>query len=278
MHNLKANFDKFIGLTKSFFSDRINEFDNFQSYPRNPKMLDCQIIALALTAESIGIDSESYFFGKLKSDYTSDFPNLIDRSNFNRRHKRLYPWISVLNQGLSNIQNQGEDTYIVDSIPVPVCQIAREKRSKICSENFETAPDKGYSAVSKAYYYGYKLHPVTSVRGVFASMDMSKASVHDVYYLTDIKHSHLSNCRLIGDKGYLSKEHQLDLFHRAISDWKHPKEAIKKTKNLLRTFLKSQENESKLYSPNYAINLCSSVTMQNQTWAFLFAFYLKLQQ
>lgn len=150
MHNLKANFDKFIGLTKSFFYDRINSFDNFQSYPRRPKMSDCQIIALALTAESIGIDSESYFFGKLKSDYVSDFPNLIDRSNFNRRDKRFYPWISGLNQGLANILNQGEDTYIVDSIPIPVCQIAREKRSKICRENFETAPDKGYSAVSKA--------------------------------------------------------------------------------------------------------------------------------
>ena len=127
MHNLKANFDKFIGLTKSFFSDRIDEYDNFQSYPRIPKMSDCQIIALSLTAESIGINSESYFFGKLKSDYIIDFPNLIDRSNFNRRHKRLYPWISLLNQGLSNILNQGEDTYIVDSIPVPVCQIALEK-------------------------------------------------------------------------------------------------------------------------------------------------------
>ena len=103
IHNLKANSDKFIGLTKSFFSDRINEFDNFQSYPRNPKMSDCQIIALSLTAESIGIASESYFFGKLKSDYTNDFPNLIGRSNFNRTHKRLFPWIYALNHGLSNI-------------------------------------------------------------------------------------------------------------------------------------------------------------------------------
>jgi hypothetical protein len=249
MHNLKANFDKFFGLTKSFFSDQINEFDNFQNYPRIPKMSDCQIIALALTAESIGIDSESYFFGKLKSDYTSDFPNLIDRSNFNRRHKRLYPWISALNQGLSNILNQGEDTYIVDSIPVPVCQIAREKRSKICKENFETAPDKGYSAVSKAFYYGYKLHMVTSVRGVFSSMDMSKASVHDVYYLNDIKHSQLSNCRIIGDKGYLSKEHQLDLFSSCNIQLETPKRSNQKDKEpFAYIFKKSRKRIETLFS------------------------------
>ena len=249
MHNLKTNFDKFFGITKSFFSNRINEFDNFQSYVRKPNMSDCQIIALALTAESIGIDSENYFFGKLKSDHANDFPNLIDRCNYNRRRKRLYPRIAELNQGLANLLNQGEDTYIVDSIPVPVCQIAREKSSKICRENFETAPDKGYSAVSKAYYYGYKLHLVTSVRGVFASMDMSKASVHDVHYLSDIKHSYISNCTLIGDKGYLSKECQLDLFSSSNIRLETPKRSNQKDKEpFAPVFKKSRKRIETLFS------------------------------
>lgn len=193
-------------------------------------MSDCQIIALVLTSESIGIDSENYLFGKLKSDHAKDFPNLIDRSNFNRRRKRLYPLLTDLNKGLSDILNEGENAYLVDSIPVPVCQIAREKRSKICKEIFETAPDKGYSAVSKSYYYGYKLHLVTSVRGVFSSMDMSKASVHDVHYLSDIKHSDLSNCTLIGDKGYLSKEHQVDLFSSCNIRLETPKRSNQKNR------------------------------------------------
>ena len=60
-------------------------------------MSDCQIIALALTVEFIEIDSENYFFGKLKSDSASDFPGLIDRFNFNRRCKRLYPKIAEPN-------------------------------------------------------------------------------------------------------------------------------------------------------------------------------------
>jgi hypothetical protein len=42
--------------------------------------------------------------------------------------------------------NKSEDVYLVDSIPVPVCQIARVKRSKIFKWSFETAPDIGYSA------------------------------------------------------------------------------------------------------------------------------------
>jgi len=223
MHNLKTNFDKFLSITKYFFADCINEFGNFQPYPKKPKMSDSEIIALSLTGESIGIDSENYFWTKLQTDYSSFFPNLIERSRYNRRRKRLSGYISRLNQNIANQLNENENAYIVDSIPVPVCQIAREKRSRVCRENFESSPDKGYSAVSKSYYYGYKLHLITSIRGVFQSMDMTKASVHDVHFLSDAKYSGLNNCVLLGDKGYLSKTHQLDLFTTCNVDLQTPK-------------------------------------------------------
>ncbi len=212
MHNLRSNFDKFLDLTKLVFNEKINSSGNFIFYPNKPKMTDCEIIALAITSESLGIDSENYLWGKLKSDHYLDFPNLIDRSNYNRRRKKLYPFIESLNQTVANEMNLGEDVFIVDSIPVPICKLAREKQIKICKENFETAPDKGYSAVNKSYYFGYKLHLITSVRGIFHSMDLTKASVHDVHFLSQLKYTGLNNCTLVGDKGYLSSEYQLDLF------------------------------------------------------------------
>ena len=212
MHNLRSNFDKFFDLTKSIFRDRVNSSGNLRFYSNKPKMSDCEIIALSLTSESLGIDSENYLWSKLKCDHSSDFPNLIDRTNFNRRRKKLYPYIELLNQTVANEMNLDEDFYLVDSIPVPICKLAREKQVKICKEQFETAPDKGYSAVNKAYYFGYKLHLVTSVRGIFHSMDLTKASVHDVHFLPQLKYTGLNNCTLIADKGYLSSEYQLDLF------------------------------------------------------------------
>jgi len=212
MHNLRSNFDKFLDLTKSAFKDRINDSGNLIFYPNLPKMTDCEIIALSLTSEALGIDSENYLWGKLKSDHSLDFPNLIDRSNYNRRRKRLYPFVELLNQTIAGYMNLGEDVFIVDSIPVPICKLAREKQIKICKEQFETAPDKGYSAVNKSYYFGYKLHLITSVRGIFHSMDLTKASVHDVHFLPQLKYTGLNNCTLVADKGYLSSEYQLDLF------------------------------------------------------------------
>jgi len=212
MHNLKSNFDRFFNITKSIFTNSINSFDNFFDYRNKPKLSDCQIIALSVTGESLGIDSESYFWGKLKNDHIHDFPNLVDRSNFNRRRKRLSPFIEELNKTIASILNEGESCFLVDSIPIPVCKNAREKGSKVCKENFETAPDKGYSAVNKTWFYGYKLHLLTSANGVFHSMELTKASMHDVQYLSQVKHSGLNNCLLLADKGYLSSTRQVDLF------------------------------------------------------------------
>ena len=89
MHNLKSNFDKIFNITKSFFKDSIDADDNYYFYPNKPKMSDCEIITLSIVGESLGIDSENYLFGKIKSDHIHDFPNLIDRSRFNRRRRRL---------------------------------------------------------------------------------------------------------------------------------------------------------------------------------------------
>jgi len=91
-------------------------------------------------------------------------------------------------------------------------QIAREKQVKICKEQFETDPDKGYPAVNKVYYFRYKLHLITSFRGIFHSMDLTKASVHDVRFLPQLKYTGQNNCALIADKGYLSSEYQSDSF------------------------------------------------------------------
>jgi len=63
-------------------------------------------------------------------------------------------------------------------------------------------------------FYGYKLHAVYSVTVVFHSLDITKAEVFDVHFLKNIKQQ-MSDYMLLGDRGYLSKSNQLDLFHSA---------------------------------------------------------------
>jgi hypothetical protein len=258
MHNLKTNFDKFFNITKLVFKDRLNHSDNFFFYPNKPKLSDCELIALSVTGESLDIDSESYFWGKLKFDHKNDFPGLIHRSNFNRRRKHFYPFIEQLNRHMAARLNECEDVYVVDSIPVPVCKIAREKQSKICKEDFETIPDKGYSAVSKSYYYGYKLKLVNSVRGVFHSMDITKASIHDVHYLSNVKISGLSSSTLIVDKSYLSGTYQLDLFNSCQINLQTPKRANKERLPYPATFKRMRKRIDTLF-----VELCDQFMLKS---------------
>lgn len=77
-------------------------------------------------------------------------------------------------------------------------------------------------SLSKLTFYGYKLHAVCSINGVFQSFDLSPASVHDIHYLQDIK-LQLSDCVILADKGYLSSTIQLDLFNEVNIQLKTPK-------------------------------------------------------
>ena len=214
MHNIKDNFDKIIQTIKSF---TINDFDHLGNIKRRgpkPKFADLEVISLSLTSEYMSIDSENLLFKKIKSCHLKDFPNLIDRSQYNRRKKDLCFYIDKIRKVMAEPFIDIETYMIIDSMPIEVCKLARASRSKICKDGFSSAPDFGYCASQKLHFFGYKLHGVCSINGVFHSIDLTKASVHDIEILQDLNEQ-LSDTVLIGDKGYIGKEVQLDLFQTA---------------------------------------------------------------
>lgn len=211
MHNLKANFDKIMVIVKQSLNTAIDNFGNVPRTGRKPDFSDLEVITLSITAEALSITSENLLFKKLESDYQDSFPNIIDRSQFNRRKRNLLPLIQRVQKTLSKNLTFGEDTFLIDSMPVPICKFSRAKRLKICKESYETAPEFGYCAAQNTTFYGFKLHGVCSFNGVFTDFDLSKANVHDIHYLEDVK-EYYPNCLLLGDKGYLNNPYQLELF------------------------------------------------------------------
>tara|TARA_R110002124_G_scaffold127917_1_gene288211 strand:- start:1367 stop:1660 length:294 start_codon:yes stop_codon:yes gene_type:complete len=96
MYNLKANFDKISPIIKSSLNELLLSDDKFQYY-RNPhKWSDIETITLAILAEIISLDSESWLFTKMKSDLNLISPVLIDHSNYNHRKRRLNPYIDAI--------------------------------------------------------------------------------------------------------------------------------------------------------------------------------------
>ena len=202
MHNLEANYHKILEVLTI-----LELKSNFLNQYRFPKLSDKELIALNLTSEYLGIDSEYDLFRKLPPTLSSK----IERSVYNKRKRKLFPHMESLRAKIAARFNEFENCFIVDSMPLEVCKIARASRSKICKSTEYSKPDRGYCASQNTRYYGYKLHAVCSVRGIIQSMDISPASVHDIHYLKDIKQQ-LKHCTLLADKGYLSSKWQLNLF------------------------------------------------------------------
>lgn len=228
----------------------------FKSYVgRKPKMSDLEVVALSLTAEFMSIDSENSLFKVINREQIS---NLIERSQFNKRRRKLFLFSEEIRTKLAFRFLEFEDCFIVDSMPLEICKFARHKRIKICKNEFETAPSKGFCASQNNWFYGYKLHGVCSVNGIFHSLDITKAEVHDVHFLKNIKQQ-LSDCVLLGDRGYLSQSIQLDLFQTVNIKLQTPKRTNQKDyKPQPYIFRKSRKRIETLFS-----QLCDQFKIRN---------------
>ena len=145
----------------------ISESEQFLRQPRNPRLSDLELIGVNLTAEYLGIDSEHDLFRKLPVSLSTK----VERSVYNRRRRKLFVHIEHIRCCIVRHFNEFENVFVVDSMPLEVCKLSRSDRSKICKEQFYSRPDKGYCASQSSTYYGYKLHAVCSVQGIFQSID-----------------------------------------------------------------------------------------------------------
>jgi len=160
-------------------------------------------------------DSEVLFLGYLAvSDFNGNYKKAhcyvihmkliknISYSRFMRRLNRMEEIIEQLFQFLSEIflKLNGLKVYSVDSFPVELCKIEREKRSRL----WRDITLKGYNASKKKYFYGFKVHMVVTTNQEPVSFYISEGSMHD----TTASYNFLGNLPeesiIIGDKGYIS--------------------------------------------------------------------------
>lgn len=218
MHDLKVIYHKVKQTLKKHAKEYFENDWNIQFYPNPPKMSDLEVIALSITAECVQIDSENLLWSKLKKDYPNLIKHLPHRTKFNKRRKRLVDTLGFCLRNLSDeICNAiDSDTLIIDSMPIPTCKIVRERTSTACRNTAvdEVVADKGKNVILGGWYIGYKFHLITTDKGVYKDLMVSSASVHDNYFLKVLseEHDQLRGYEMLGDRGYIGKNIQLQLF------------------------------------------------------------------
>jgi len=212
MRNIESTFMKMLPIVENALKHLTDSSGNIPKTGKKPKFSDTKVMALSLAAEFMSLDSENRLFNILSNSSFFIRHGHIERSVYNRRRRNLYYYYNKLLDSLSMQLSPGENAFIIDSLPIEICRFARAKRVKICKTDQDTAPEFGYCAAQRNTYFGYKLHAVCSITGIFHQVTISKANVADIHYLQEIR-DNFTNCIIIGDKGYLSHELQLDLFH-----------------------------------------------------------------
>ena len=269
MRNFIANFVRILGICKDFAGNRVNEHGNVPRCGVVPKFSDLEVIALGITAEFFGFDSENLLFYRLHHECKEDLPNLISRRQFNARRKLTARLAEEIRKDVARAIDGPEDVFCIDSKPVKVCRNARAKRCTMGQDNPDAAPDWGYCASQGLHYYGYKLHVVCGILGVIHSFDMTAASVHDLHYLKDVRWEY-HDCMMLGDKGYLSAEIQKNLFEAANitlevpyrlnqKNWHPLTWAYKRFRKRIETIF-SQLNDNLMMIRNYAKQSCGLFT------------------
>src|SRR5258708_28213661 len=96
-------------------------------------------------------------------------------SLFNRRLHALRDWLQGIVGILTNLFAQDE-TFIIDSMPLPVCKRARASRCK----KGRGKPFCGYCAAKKEKFFGWRLHLICTADGIPVSFDLLPAAEQDL--------------------------------------------------------------------------------------------------
>ncbi len=184
-----------INQVKEYFKSKIYlEYKNKRG--RSPLLTTLDIATITYlqglyqikTLKSLHLFISNHYKKYFKLPCYKNFVNSI-----NKNTKYLLPVIT-------NKSNKSK-IKIIDSTPIEVCKIQRERRHKVC----RFLSSKSYNGIY--WYYGLKLHLLIEPNGSIIDARITTARIHDskIHSLFIPKYP---NTIYIADKGYLSKDNK----------------------------------------------------------------------
>jgi hypothetical protein len=213
MHNFKAQVSKMVVKMQTIFSGRIGSDGNFYMYPNKPKIYDIELLAISAIAESFSINSENSLFNRMAKEAPGLLTGRISRPRFNIRRRFLQVHMEDFLELCRQKFLKQESIFIIDSMPLPVCKLARVPRLKVCKDNQDVRPRLATCYAKNEQYYGFKMHLITTQNGLPAAFSITSSHTHDLSAFENlIENTAISQSTILGDKGYVSNPLQLHLF------------------------------------------------------------------
>ena len=165
---------------------------------RQCHMNDAEIMTTALVASLFFRGNHESARAMLKQH--GYIPHMLSKSRFSRRLHRIKEIFIVLFNLLGKLWKtlNTDALYVIDSLPVAVCDNIRIRRSKIYSkEDF-----RGYQASKKRYFYGLKIHLMVTQDGQPVECFLTPGGFGDVDALKYYAYELPDGAIIYADKAY----------------------------------------------------------------------------
>jgi hypothetical protein len=178
--------------------------------------------ALVSTAEvmTISLVGATFFCGNIEKSrsFLSEYgyiPQMISKSRLNRRLHAIEPSVwEALFALLAKVfkERAGNDergrAYVVDSLPVPVCDNIRIKRCRIYPREEHGEAFRGYIPSKRRYFYGLRVHLVVNGAGEPVEFSVAAASEADVAVFKELGLELPEGSIIYADKGYTDYDYE----------------------------------------------------------------------
>ena len=204
---------------------------------RQCQMNDAEILTTAFTAALFFRGNHESARAMLKQH--GYIPYMVSKSRFNRRLHRIKETFLVVFDLLAQTWKtlNTEAVYMIDSLPIAVCDNIRIRRSKIYSgEDF-----RGYQASKKRYFYGLKIHLMVTQEGQPVECFLTPGSFGDVDALKYYAYALPDESIIYADKAYNDYEiedllHEIDHIHLLPIRKKNSKRALSPSLSFVQSY------------------------------------------
>lgn len=150
-------------------------------------------------------DFKNYYLGYVTAFHRKAFPNLLSYTRFLAMMPRtIVPMCAYF----STLKGKPTGIEFIDSTSLKVCHNIRIPRHK----TFDGIAQRGKGTMG--WFYGFKLHLIVNHLGEIVAAKVTTANVHDTKPVEELA-SNLPD-KLYGDKGYLSKALEANLFEKGV--------------------------------------------------------------
>lgn len=136
------------------------------------------------------------------------FGQRLSRSQFNRRlhavawvFESLFDWLSLVHKTAHADQND-DAVFVIDSCPVAACDNIRIDRCRLYPKTATTDAFRGYTHSKRRFFYGLKLHAITTAEGAFVEVSLTPGSYSDTKQLRQLHVDLPEGATLYADKAY----------------------------------------------------------------------------